>query len=260
MAKKVGGGYDPDFQAWINFNIDEGNYLPDTTRLDAGNQFVLDSKANGDWDGKDREYLLAWNDLDCEDCSLVCLKSLATMIPSGGMTYTLKGWKGNGSNGYIATGFTPADDGVNYTLDEAGKGVLISEHIDGNAATGSVNSNSHHSMLMTDGGNSVYQRMNMASPHSPGIPYSGTGLKTQYIDDSTTTRGYNNGSSVTATCSTSPSSMDYEICLFKRGSGYFSKNTIGEFFLSKSFNEEKNEGMEDSLNSFLVSIGLTAFA
>lgn len=48
---------------------------------------------------------------------------LATIV--GGMVYTTSGYKGNGIDGYIDTRYNPIETGVNYTLNNAGRGSVL---------------------------------------------------------------------------------------------------------------------------------------
>lgn len=254
--------YDLDFQLWIDANILLGHTLPSEEMLLVGNQYVLDSKADGIWDGEDRVHLMAWNDLDCADASLVCLKTRVVMTVHGGCTYTLDGWKGNAVDGYIRTYFVPSRDATNYELTDAGRGVLNSNNAStSNAVMGSLNNNSYHSMYLSNGSDANYQRMNSPSPHTTKINFTGVGLKTQYIDVDSNYRAYNKDVEILATSGLLASvTLDEELVLFRRGSGKYGNDTVGYLFFSKRFSQIENESLRTNLNTFLVGVGLTAYA
>jgi len=99
--------------------------------------------------------------------------NLATI--NGGVVYDAYGWQGSAVNAYIDTGFNPALHGVNYTLNNAGRGALVfhsgtstSLVIDGNNSTNNTLVNA-----LTSG-----QRINTTGGLNTGINLGGTGLIT----------------------------------------------------------------------------------
>lgn len=118
--------FDADYQAILDYADGEGYNLPEPQNQVIENQRVLDLKAAGIWDDLDiyyyfgttgdRDYAkINWKDPGTFDCTEV-----------GTVTFTAGvGFTGDGSTGYLNTGWDPANNGVNYTLDECGAFVRI---------------------------------------------------------------------------------------------------------------------------------------
>lgn len=252
--------YDPDFQAWIDYNIAQGNYMTsDTVKLSAANQYIISSKADGTWDSKDVFHLFAWNDLQMDNASLVCLKRLIKVDVYGGMTYTVNGWEGNRVDGYIDSLFTYSIDGVNYTKDDAGRGICVYKNQ--STGLGELFGISTHTGYMTMyNANQTAQRINTGWNLNASADLTGIGLKTQYRDDDTNVRLYNKSTEMTRTLTSTTNGDSDSLCLFQRNNQYFSDVGASAFFFSKSFTETENESIRTNLNTYLTSIGLTAIA
>lgn len=115
--------YDADFEANVlQVAIDNSFYLPSTNILKQANALMLAYKANGTFATRDTLTLFAWNDVNCDELSLIDWKRNGVLYTiSGGMVYTVKGWEGNALDGYINTNFN-ISAGTNYALNNCSRG------------------------------------------------------------------------------------------------------------------------------------------
>jgi hypothetical protein len=96
---------------------------PDAARQQVISDHIVALKAAGIWSQLDIYYIMAAHH---EQASRLNWKSPGdfTLTANGGITFTVdRGWQGNGSTGYLDTGWIPATHGVNYTLNDASFGV-----------------------------------------------------------------------------------------------------------------------------------------
>jgi hypothetical protein len=126
-----GLGYDDSLEDILKRACELKYILPNEAQKLILNQLIVDLKLNGLWDKQDYILNFAYNDTALSNFSLINLKkpksSLATI--KGGMAFTVNGWKGNGLNGSIETPFNPTLMGVNYKLNNAGRGGIV--YVDG---------------------------------------------------------------------------------------------------------------------------------
>lgn len=107
--------YDADFQANV---IDEitlrGWTMPSVAKLKAKNDLVLAMKANGSWATIKTFADFAWNNPIHNNVALIDWKRKGVLYSAyGGLTYTERGYKGNGVNGYIDTNFNMSGLNIN---------------------------------------------------------------------------------------------------------------------------------------------------
>ena len=116
------GGFDADYQAVLNYATSQGYTLPSAGQQIIQNQLVSDLKAAGVWAKLDVLYVFA-ND-GGQDFATLNWKNpsahQATLVNSPVFTSNV-GFTGNATNAYIDTNFNPATQGVNYTLNDAGR-------------------------------------------------------------------------------------------------------------------------------------------
>jgi hypothetical protein len=92
---------------------------PDAARQQLISDHIVALKAAGVWALLDIYYIMAAHH---EQASRLNWKNPAafTLEANGGITFTTdRGWQGNGSTGYLNTGWIPSVNGVNYALDDA---------------------------------------------------------------------------------------------------------------------------------------------
>ena len=117
-----GGGFDPAYQAVLDFATSEGYTLPSENQQILQNQLVLDLKSNGIWSDLDAFGVLA-TDGD-SDFALIDWVRLITMTANSSPTFqTNLGYTGNGTSSFIDTLFS-VSDGTNYQLSDASFGAF----------------------------------------------------------------------------------------------------------------------------------------
>jgi hypothetical protein len=105
---------------------------PDAARQQLISDHIVQLKADGVWALLDTYYVMAAHH---EQASRLNWKSPGdfTLTVNGDMTFTTdRGWQGDGSTGYLDTGWIPATHGVNYTLIDASFGVYSRTNIQNN--------------------------------------------------------------------------------------------------------------------------------
>jgi len=115
--------YNLETRAIIERALSLNFYTPKQSTLKAFSNYIDDQKANGTWfSGSDIQNEFTFNDINCADFSRINFKNPAGVLLEivGGMTYTLNGWKGNGVDGYIKTGYVPSASGNQMTLSSIG--------------------------------------------------------------------------------------------------------------------------------------------
>ena len=112
--------FDSSYQAVLDYASGQGYALPSAGQQILQNQLVLDLKAAGIWDQLDLFYVFAtdgdsdyatlnWKDPTQFQCSKVNSPTFTENV----------GFNGNGSTSYLNLNWDPANNGVNYTLDDA---------------------------------------------------------------------------------------------------------------------------------------------
>jgi len=112
--------FDSDYQAVLTYATSLGYTLPSSAQQIKQNQLMLGLKSAGVWSKLDTFAMFA-NDggsnfalIDWKRLSLYTAVNSPTFSTNGGFT-------GNGTSSYIDTNFNPATQGVNYTLNNAGR-------------------------------------------------------------------------------------------------------------------------------------------
>lgn len=110
--------YEAEYDAILTYATNQGYTLPSSAVQDDQNQLVADLKTAGIWDSLDVLYVFAGDgDRDFALINWVDTSQFNGVI-NGTVTFTAnEGVKGNGTNGYINTGYSLANDAVNYKVD-----------------------------------------------------------------------------------------------------------------------------------------------
>jgi hypothetical protein len=127
LLGKGPSGFDPDYQAILNRGTALGYTLPDVVTQAAGNQLVVQMKAQGIWSKLDVLYLfgttgdqnfalLNWKNPNLFQCTLFNAPPFRSKY----------GFSGDGVSAYIGTTFVPISNGVQYTLNNASRSAYIS--------------------------------------------------------------------------------------------------------------------------------------
>jgi hypothetical protein len=108
---------------------------PNAARKTLISDTIVALKAAGVWTLLDAVWFMAAHD---EQASRLNWKAPAsfTLSEQGVITFTAdRGWQGNGTTGYLDTGWTPSVHGVNYKLNDASFGAYMRQHSGTNART-----------------------------------------------------------------------------------------------------------------------------
>lgn len=166
--------YDAAYQAVLVRGSALGYALPDAVQRKRQNQLILDLKAAGIWAKLDAWYIfdrgsagfatLNWKNPVANQCTLV-----------NSPTWTEgEGFAGD-TTAYIDTNFNCAVHGVNYTLNNASRGVWIYLASEGTTGPEGISGQTLNCLL---NGNSGAQRINQGTTNlSISVDLRGTGLK-----------------------------------------------------------------------------------
>jgi hypothetical protein len=127
----IASGLDPDAVTLIAAM----DVTPNAARQQLISDHIVQLKADGVWALLDTYYVMAAHH---EQASRLNWKSPGdfTLTANGGITFTTdRGWQGDGSTGYLDTGWIPATHGVNYALNNASFGAYIRTHSETNVRT-----------------------------------------------------------------------------------------------------------------------------
>ena len=117
LASGGGGGFDPDYQAVLDYATTQGYTLPTASEQILQNQLMIDRKSAGLWDKDDVFAPFAGSNTSFGS---ICWKRLITMDLLNTPTYNrVTGFTGGGT-AHINTKYNPSTDAVNYTLNNAG--------------------------------------------------------------------------------------------------------------------------------------------
>jgi hypothetical protein len=259
QSTSSGSTYDTDFQAFLDYAILQGYYIPSSTILDEANAQVIRDKANGYWGANVTYRIFAWNDTGCDDLSLICLKTLVEATVHGGMTYTVSGWKGNGTNGYIDLNFTPTTHGAGiYTDTNASRSyVMYDSGIISNARISGHNSDLRDLAFTRTLASS--QRINAAVTSTPSPNVAGTGFQCVNRTSNTDTN-FIKTSTQTAHTNTGTASLASESYLLFRAVTNYGDVGLSSFALGRALTYTETQNYRTDFNIYLVSIGLSAIA
>ena len=177
----------PETTAWI---AELSGTLSDD-QIKAMDSLVIKLKADTLWSKADRIFPFAF--FTASDALIDMKASGDNATAVNAPTFTAKeGYKGNGSSSYINTHFTPATDGVNWTLNSASMGVYVNEVSTGGNTyhCGSFSNGSDFTAISTsptasDGINAGYLAINKADVVGLRLNnrYSSTNLRSYISGD-----------------------------------------------------------------------------
>lgn len=181
--------------------------------------------------------------------------------PYGGLIYNPEGIEGNGTNAYVNTNFNPAIAGINYTLQNAGRGTIVTKTtsdplsppnlIDGITTANNVNTLYNLS--------SNAQRINNGNVLLPSeVDMSGSGFKAINRDfDSILLYNKNSEYSMIQ-----PSTVisNAEQLILSRGDGRCSSIGVSFYFMSESIPYPMSQAFRIIYNQFLSDSGLSPIA
>ena len=224
-------------------------------------QTLIASFINNDiWINSDLILMFSYNDTDCDGFSTINIKSpsdtLASLVNSP--VYSVNGFKGNGINSYIDTGFNPSTYGGNFTRNDASRLAVVHtattnslttlNRIDG-TAIGVSN-------IMVNG-NATVHRINSSGNVSSDRDLSGTGMKCLSRADSTNINIINKNISTSAVISSVDS--DNENLMIFRDRTNYGDCGVGLYIVGSDLSDY-TESIRAIYNTYLNTIGLTEFA
>jgi hypothetical protein len=176
---------------------------------------------------------------------------------SGGLTYQTNGFKGNGTDGFINTNYNLSVVPTNYTLNNAGRMLVISEDAtlstmfyDG---TASVNRNN----MRRD--NSQQIRINSsANALATTFNMVGVGLKSIMRDTSTDVRVQNGGSTLSTTQTSTLIENTQQLIL--RSATAYADACVSSYYMGASLTNTQINNFRTYYNTYLTNIGLTPYA
>lgn len=184
-----------EYQAILSRATTLGYTKPSSAQQEKQNTLITTLKDAGIWALLDCLYVFA-NDGSKEFATFNWISpsnNQATLVNSP--TWTSNGgYKGNGSTSYIDTNFNISTHAVNYTQNNASRGMWVKTIFSVGSTMGGLALNNGREQMQND--NAAGQRINQAALSSTR-DFTGTGLKTLYRYNSTDTEGYNNLTSTT---------------------------------------------------------------
>ena len=118
--QSVGGGFDADYQAVLNYATTQGYSLPSAAQQTKQNKLLVDLKAAGIWSHLDTFAVFATD--GNSDFALIDWKRLTQYTAFNSPTFSTNGgFTGNGTSSYIDTNFNPTVGTNNYLLNDAGR-------------------------------------------------------------------------------------------------------------------------------------------
>jgi hypothetical protein len=156
--------FDSDYQAILNKAISLGYTLPSSNAQTLQNTLVTSLKADGVWNKLDIFYVFAVDNNASEFATinwknpnaLVNLPTQSTLVNAPAFT-NKAGFTGNGTDSYIDTNFNPANQGVQYTLNNASRYFFTHAISGGNRFDGNDLGVGTNSILRNS---STFQRIN----------------------------------------------------------------------------------------------------
>lgn len=248
----------PTYNAYVSAYISNlgtrGFTVPDSTRLNAMNTFI-DSIGVTIMGKIDLMRLMALNNTGLSDASRVNMIAPASYLADyvNAINYTTKGPQGDGVSAYIDNNFNCSTNGVNYTLNSAGRIIYVETvpsvgvRLDGN---GTLSTNS----IIYGSGATSNLRINSNNNLSANFSTTGTGLKAIMRSDSTNVECYNETTrtSLTQTSSATPNEDQFIL----RNTTNYSDACIGLYLITGYLTESEVQAIRTHYLTYRTAIGL----
>jgi hypothetical protein len=234
---------------------------PDAARQQLISDHIVALKADGVWSQLDIYYILAAHDTQA---SRLNWKSPGdfTLTANGTITFTVdRGWQGDGSTGYLNTGWIPATHGVNYALDDASFGVYSRTDTDQSSEDGGCRDAANTNVLAvaTKAANQAFARINQDGAAISGASVSSAGLFAVRRASTAVTLLRNGGGLLSGTV-VSTSRPNYSVFIGARNTaGVASLRTTRQYasaFTGAAMSEAQQLALYDALqNGILAAVG-----
>lgn len=246
LNQSSGQSVDSDYQAVLDRATTLGYTLPSAGQQVKQNQLVVDLKAAGVWSLLDVFYVFA-TDGNNNFATLNWKAPLSYKITiTGTVTFTAdQGFNGNGTTGYLATGFNPSTNGVNLVLNSSSIGAYIYNHVtenryDAGVAPSFVGSSPLLYLRGDDGFSSYTYAVNQAPSATGGNGGNSVGFWMAQRKDASNVYMFKNGAQVDTDADAStavPNGQMYVLCLNNGGTpNFFSTKKLSMFFMGASLN------------------------
>lgn len=254
--------YDIDFQNVLIRAFYLGFTLPDATLCAKINQLFLDLKSNNLFNKQDYILNFAYNNIALAYLSLINWKNASFTLASivGGMTYNVNGYRGNGTDGSILTPFNLSTHGVNYVLNNSGRGAIV--YVDGtvSAANRLIDYNTTGFSRLTNN-NATQQRINSGSTSLPtAVDLTGSGYKGIFRVSSTSVELNNKTVRTTRVSNSTSVDSSGTMRLFSQGTANWGDVGMSFYHIGASLTNSEVQTLRTIYNAYLTSIGLTAIA
>ncbi len=235
----------------------EGFQLPDTDVRKYMQELIGGLMSTGSWHKLDLFLNAAYGAPELLNLTRINWKNpegaLATV--HDGITLEEGGWKGDGISGYISTQFNPSTDSEKYTLNNAGRGLIVYERAGNSAVEGATGDNTNSILLQNNNG----QRINCGSNTlDSNVNLDGVGYKGINRDNDEVVRLYNRDvESVRQQLSTS---IGNNIQVILRRNASYGSSTVSMYHLGASLTKDETIGLRSYYNDFLRKLGLNPIA
>lgn len=251
--------YDVDFQTNVlDVAQTMGYAIPPLEKRLLLNRLMVDMKNIGFFQIQDTLSNFALGIAGFEQFRMIDWKKTGNIYtPVDNPIFTPQGVEGDGVAAYINTNFNPATMGVNYTLNNAGRGFVIVQPFSDpiSEAAGATASNRTN---IGAGGSSV-QRINSGpGSSSVSVNLSGNGLKTISRDSIDSIRLTNKEEETNVTQPSNGIANETQHLL--RTQSLFSTNTFLNYLMGASMTYEQTQSFRTIYNQFLSDSGLSPIA
>ena len=245
-----GGGFDPDYQAVLNYATTQGYPLPSSGQQIKQNQLLLDLKTASVWSKLDTFAVFATD--GNSDFALIDWKRLTDYTAFNSPTFTAdQGFTGNGTSAYIDTNFDPSTSGVNYTLNDASISIWNNTFLLNNFISG-VKDGVYNCIRMSQTSSNV--RINMGLNNlSPAVNFSDATKKFRQLNrtSSSSVTAFEDNTSSSHTGSSLNIENQNQVIL--RADNFYSSTQVAFFGMGASLVSE-NTAFYNALNTYITSL------
>lgn len=249
-----GVSYNATVSAYVSNLNTRGFTVPDATRLNAMNT-MINSIGATIMAKIDLMRIMALNNTSLSDASRVNMIAPASYLADyvNAISYTTKGPQGDGVSAYVDNNFNCSTNGVNYTLNSAGRIMYLETipsieiRLEGNGVL------STNRMLYAAAAN-TNMRINSNNNLSSTFATTGTGLKAIMRSDSTNVECYNETtrSALTQTSSAIPNEDQF----LMRDTSNYSNPCIGLYLITGYLTQTEVQAIRTAYLTYRTAIGL----
>lgn len=170
---------------------------------------------------------------------------------NGTLTFHEGGYVGDGSTGYLDTGFIPSTHGINYTLNNAGRTIMVYTATGGNPLEG--NSSNNNTMFLTTTAN---HKINATLALTGGnVNLGGSGMTGIHRDSNTVIRTIKRTTETTGRTQTADILPTVNQLIFRNVST-FSASAISFYMMGASLTLTEGTALRNHYNTYMSGIGL----